>query len=193
MTAAAMHGTDGRRTMIGHVDLDRRRASGSALLSAMLILALMTVLAVGSLRTVMRDRQVAGFQKRARTALYAAEAGVARANAVIRSTPPPASGGIGALVSYAPAFPDSATPQVLGSGAYQPRFYADNGHPGIRYMGAGKKCWDGNPAGLMSDDIGGGNPIWRDVLWDVRVKGESSDGTDKVVQALVTSCHPFNP
>ena len=37
-----------------------RRIDGSALLSAMMILALMTVLAVGSLRTVMRDRQVAG-------------------------------------------------------------------------------------------------------------------------------------
>jgi len=166
--------------------------SGSALLSAMLILALMTVLAVGSLQTVMRDRQVAGFQKRARTALYAAEAGVARANAVLRSSPPSPSAGIGGLTAYAPSFPDAGTPQLLGTGPSQPRFHADNGHPGIQYMGAGRKCWDGNPAGLMSDDIGGGNPIWRDALWDVRVKGQSSDGTEKVVQALVTS-HPFNP
>jgi len=172
---------------------DDRRITGSALLSAMLILALMTVLAVGSLRTVMRDRQVAGFQKRARTALYAAEAGVARANAILRASPPSSSAGIGALTAYAPVFPDSATPQVLGAGPYAPQFYADNGHPGIKFMSAGKKCWEGNPAGMMSDDLGGGNPIWRDVLWDVRVKGESSDGTDKVVQALVTSCHPFNP
>lgn len=172
---------------------NHRRSVGSALLSAMLILALMTVLAVGSLRTVMRDRQVAGFQKRARTALYAAEAGVARASALLRSTPPSSSGGIGALVAYAPAFPDSGSPQLLGSGPRQPRFYADNGHPGIRYMGAGRKCWEGESAGLMSEDLGGGNPIWRDVLWDVRVKGETTDGTDKVVQALVTSCHPFNP
>lgn len=176
-----------------HTPTTSRRSRGSALLSAMMILALMTVLAVGSLRTVMRDRQVAGFQKRARTALYAGEAGVAVANALLRSSPPSSSGGIGALVAYAPAFPDQTTPQYIGSGPNQPRFYADPPHPGIRYMGAGKKCWDGDPAGLMSDEIGGGNPIWRDALFDVRVKGESADATDKVVQALVTSCHPFNP
>lgn len=170
-----------------------RRSRGSALLSAMMILALMTVLAVGSLRTVMRDRQVAGFQMRARTALYAGEAGIAVANAVLRSTPPSSSGGIGALVAYLPPFPDSTTPQYLGSGPNPPRFYADIGHPGVRYIGAGGKCWEGDAAGLMSDEIGGGNPIWRDALWDARVKGETSDGTDKVVQALVTSCHPFNP
>jgi hypothetical protein len=170
-----------------------RSKGGSALLSSMLILALMTVLAVGSLRTVMRDRQVAGFQKRARTALYAAEAGVARANALLRRSPPGSSGGIGALIAYTPVFPDPATPQVLGSGPTQARFYADNGHPGIQYLGSGLKCWEGDAGAAMSDDIGGGNPIWRDVLWDVRVKGESNDGTDRVVQALVTSCHPFNP
>lgn len=171
----------------------RRRIDGSALLSAMMILALMTVLAVGSLRTVMRDRQVAGFQKRARTALYAAEAGVARANALLRSSPPGSDAGIGGLIAYSPAFPDSATPQVLGSGPTQVRFYADVGHPGIQYLGSGQKCWDGDASAVMSDEIGGGNPIWRDVLWDVRVMGESNDGTDRVVQALVTSCHPFNP
>ena len=170
-----------------------RRSRGSALLSAMLILALMTVLAVGSLRTVMRDRQVAGFQKRARTALYAAEAGVARANAILRRNPPPSGGGIAGLVAYAPNFPDSVTPQVIGSGPTAPSFHADNGHPGIQYLSNGGKCWEGNAAAVMSEDIGGGNPVWRDVLWDVRVKGVTTDGTDKVVQALATSCHPFNP
>lgn len=179
--------------MSEHASTRGRSSRGSALLSAMMILALMTVLAVGSLRTVMRDRQVAGFQKRARTALYAAEAGVARANALLRSSPPGSSGGIGGLIAYAPTFPDSATPQVLGSGSTQARFYADNGHPGIQYLGSGLKCWDGDASAVMSDEVGGGNPIWRDVLWDVRVKGESNDGTDRVVQALVTSCHPFNP
>jgi len=159
----------------------------------MLILALMTVLAVGSMQTVMSDRQVAGFQRRARTALYAAEAGIARAAGILRSNPPPSSGGLGSLEGYAPPFPTSGTPQNLGSGALQPRFYADNGHPGIRYLTAGRKCWEDDPQGAMSDNMGGSTPAWRDALWDVRVKGESSDGTDKVVQALVTSCYPYSP
>ena len=170
----------------------QRRSGGSALLSAMLILALMTVLAVGSMRTVMSDRQMAGFQRRARTALYAAEAGIARAAGILRRTPPARDGGLGSLESYRPNFPTGAAPQNLGSGANQPRFYADDGHPGIRYLTAGRKCWEDDPRGAMSDNLGGTTPAWRDALWDVRVKGESSDGTDRVVQALVTSCHPYS-
>jgi hypothetical protein len=159
----------------------------------MMILALMTVLAVGSMRTVMSDRQVAGFQKRARTALYAAEAGIALAEGILRRAPPDTDAGLASLEGYAPAFPLSTSPQSLGSGPNQPRFYADNGHPGIKYLTAGRKCWEDDPKGAMSDNLGSRSPAWRDALWDVRVKGESMDGTDKIVQALVTSCHPYNP
>lgn len=158
-----------------------------------MILALMTVLAVGSMRTVMSDRQVAGFQKRARTALYAAEAGIALAEGILRRSPPVSDAGLASLEAYAPPFPLSTSPQSLGSGANQPRFYADNGHPGIKYLTAGRKCWEDDPQGAMSDNMGSRSPAWRDALWDVRVKGESADGTDKIVQALVTSCHPYNP
>jgi hypothetical protein len=158
----------------------------------MLILFLMTVLALSSMGTVMRDRQVAGSQTRARTALYAAEAGIARAEGLLRSSPPTASAGIGGLTSYTSTFPTNASPEVLGSGTRAPSFHADPGHAGIEYMTAGGKCWEGDPAGAMSENIGGQNPVWRDALWDVRVKGITPDGTEKIVQALVTSCHPYD-
>lgn len=173
-------------------ETQRRGERGSALLSSMLVLFLMTVLALSSMGTVMRDRQVAGSQTRSRTALYAAEAGVARAEGLLRSSPPSSSAGIGGLNAYTAAFPTQASPEVLGSGARAPSFYADPGHVGIEYMSAGGKCWEGDSAGAMSENIGGQNPIWRDALWDVRVKGTTTDGTEKVVQALVTSCHPYD-
>ncbi|NNL67664.1 MAG: hypothetical protein HKP30_15545, partial [Myxococcales bacterium] len=63
---------------------ERRREQGAALLVAVLILALMGVIGLSSLDTATRDRQVAGFQSRAQTALYAAEAGVAYGVGLIR-------------------------------------------------------------------------------------------------------------
>ena len=62
----------------------RRGEGGAALLIAVLFLALMGVIGLASLDTVTRDRQVAGYQSRAQTALYAAEAGVNFALALIR-------------------------------------------------------------------------------------------------------------
>jgi hypothetical protein len=181
-----------RLRLTRQIETRARREEGSALLSSMLVLFLMTVLALSSMGTVMRDRQVAGSQTRSRTALYAAEAGIARAAALLRRSPPTASGGLGGLAGYGVTFPTQASPEVLGSGARAPSFHADPGHTGIEYMSAGGKCWEHDRAGAMSENIGGQNPIWRDALWDVRVKGVTTDGTEKVVQALVTSCHPYD-
>ena len=52
-----------------------RRERGSALLVAMLMLALMGIIGIASLETVTRDRQVAGYGNLAQSALYAADAG----------------------------------------------------------------------------------------------------------------------
>ena len=48
-----------------------------ALLMTMLLLILMGMIGLASLDTVMRDRQVAGYQNLAQTAHYAADAGLA--------------------------------------------------------------------------------------------------------------------
>jgi hypothetical protein len=52
----------------------RRREQGSALFLAVMMLVLMGFLGLAALDRVTRDEQVAGFQNRARTAFYAAEA-----------------------------------------------------------------------------------------------------------------------
>ena len=57
------------------MDRRTRREGGAALLVAMLMLVLMGMIGLASMDTVMRDRQVAGFQNLAQTALYAADAG----------------------------------------------------------------------------------------------------------------------
>ena len=54
----------------------RKREQGAALLVAVLLLALMGIVGLASMETVTRDRQVAGYQSRAQTALYAAEGGI---------------------------------------------------------------------------------------------------------------------
>ena len=88
----------------------------------MLLLALMGVIGLTSMDMVNRDGQIAGFQKRTQTALYAAEAGVAFALGLIRRDAPAlASLGEGALEGYnpstgaPPAFPDESAPRTLGS------------------------------------------------------------------------------
>ena len=169
-----------------------KREEGAALLVSMMLLAMMAMIGLGSLDTVMRDRQVAGFQSRSRTALYAAEGGVAMALGMIRQTTQSlASGGASALANWNPNFPTEGQPMDLGGGTYPPSFYADpDAVAPIRYMGAGDPCWSGDPDGLMSQEAGAVQ--WRDALWDVRVKGDTNTGTNLVIQTTVTNCHPYN-
>ena len=60
-------------------NVNRRREGGIALIISMLLLVMMSIIGIAALDTVSIDQQVAGFQSRKRTALYAAEAGVAAA------------------------------------------------------------------------------------------------------------------
>ena len=63
----------------------RKREGGVALLVAMMMLVLMGMIGLASLETVMRDRQVTGFQTMAQSALYAADAGVADSLDILRT------------------------------------------------------------------------------------------------------------
>jgi hypothetical protein len=171
---------------------ERKREAGAALLVSMLLLAMMAMIGLASFDTVMRDSQVAGFQSRSRVALYAAEAGLATALALIRQdTQGLADGGTAALEDWNPTFPTELAPQVLGSSAHPPSFYANpDATKPIRYMGAGDPCWSGEPEGLMSQESGAIQ--WRDALWDVRVVGDTNDGTKLPLQGTATNCHPYD-
>jgi hypothetical protein len=184
----------------------QRRQDGTVLLVAVLILALMGIIGVSSLETVTRDRQVAGYQSRAQTALYAAEAGVAFGLGLIRRDAQAlAGGGEGALLAYNPSagappeFPDQATAVSLGASfpaPGPPRFYMDPdardpnnvaaAPRAVRYIGRGQPC----PGWVMSSTTG--SIQWAEALWDIRVRGDNPGGTTVNIQATGANCHPYD-
>jgi len=192
---------------------ERRYEDGAALLVAVLILALMGIIGLSSLETVTRDRQVAGYQSRAQTALYAAEAGVAFAMGLLRRDAQDlAELGIGGLEDYNPSagsppeFPGGDPSDANYPTSYMtlgdsfpapgpPRLYMDpnaadpnNGAAApraIRYMHSGDDC-DG---WVMSIE---GNTRWAEALWDIRVRGDNPGGTVVDIQATGVNCHPYN-
>ncbi len=168
----------------------RRSESGTALFVAVLMLAMMGLIGLASMDTVMRDRQVAGFQSRARTALYASEAGIAWGQGLIFNDVQVLSvQGIAALHDYDPNFPTDIAPRFLGDGgAANPSFYEDPS-PGVDqavdYLGKGQDCagW------IMSDEYGSAQ--WREALFDVRVEGRTPEGARARIQAISTACYPY--
>jgi hypothetical protein len=189
------------------IDADHKREGGAALLVAVLMLALMGIVGLASMDTVSRDRQVAGFQKRAVTSLYASEAGVARALGLIRADAQGlADGGEGALLDYDPSgespprFPIASGPEALGGSTFpapgSPTFFMDPNATdpnntsapsrAIRYIGKGDLC----PGWVVSMETGAID--WSEALWDIRVRGTNPGGTFVDVQATGTNCHPYN-
>jgi hypothetical protein len=184
------------------VPIDRRAETGAALLVAILLLAMLGVIGLASMEAVTRDRQAASFQNRARAALYAADAGVANAMAIIRSQAQAlAPGGEAALENFNPAFPnkDGAAMQTLGSAFPPPGSpsygmdpnASDPNNPAapaqaIRYIGRGVPC----PGWIMSGGVG--SVQWREALWDIRVIGTAPGGGNFAIQATGANCHPYN-
>ena len=185
---------------------ERRDERGVALLVCVLLLTLMGIIGMASIDTVRRDRQVAGYESRAQTALYAGEAGVSYSLGLIRrDSQSLAQGGIGALSAYNPSgggtpeFPTDANPRTLGAdfpAPGPPRFYMDPeardpqdlaaAPQAIRYLGRGQPCsgW------IMSASAGGVQ--WANALWDIRVSGDSPGGNHVDIQAVGANCHPYN-
>ena len=170
-----------------------RREQGAALLVAIIMLSLITLLGMSSMQTVMHDRQVAGFQSRARTALYAADAGISWGQGIIyQQIGSLASEGVAALYDFDPAFPTAGAPRLLGDGsATQPRFMRDT-DPGVTqaldYLGKARSCVDW----VMSDEYGSAQ--WREALFDIRVEGRppGSGSAARHIQAVTTYCYPFH-
>ena len=145
-----------------------KREQGIALITVMLILALVSVLAVSSMETTMRDQQVAAVQMRNRVAFQAAEAGLATALVSVTgsNTPALASGSIGVAGDYPmgqPGYrldPKAATP--------------------VENLGA-------QPAPGMSLNINGNGPKFQLQLWRIHVEGSEPRGMNSRVEAATAA------
>ena len=140
------------------------RERGIALITVMMILALIATLAISSMETVMRDNQIAAVQMRNRVAFQAAEAGLAVALASMTSSTAPTlvQTDIGVVGDYPvgqPSFqldPSVATPiENLGS---QPM-------PG------------------MGLNINGNGPKFQLQMWKIHVEGSEPRGMTARIEA----------
>jgi hypothetical protein len=153
--------------------MDRRtHQQGAALFVSVLILALMGALGIMAFNTVLVDRQVAGFQNRAKTSFYAAEAAAAQGRSLIRT--------VGSR-SDTPALP----PRSLGdTGLYdrehaRPRYSGDPAFPNpIRYIA------DSRLAGGANLQMKGQKFV--NTLWQINVQGQSPDGSTTRIEVVET-------
>jgi hypothetical protein len=137
----------------------RRREQGSALLVAMMMMAMMGLIGVAALDTVTKDRQSAGFQSRNRLAFYAAEGGIAVGLNLVRG------------VDQRSDKPALAVTALGDAGAYpygQPQYAGDPAVPDpISFLK------DGGAAEGMSLQV----PVqFVNTLWQVRVEGRTPEG-----------------
>jgi Tfp pilus assembly protein PilX len=160
----------------------RRHQSGAALLTAVLLLALMGMIGLSSLGTVMRDRQVAGYSSQAQSALYAADAGIAHGLELLRTEVVGAALSAGdCLTSTLPNTPVTSLPN--GS-TYGPDTTA----------GSNQICMlaTSNPCAELDSSIEQGQPLYLYTVWNVRTEGVSPGGATARVHATAQRCHVFN-
>ncbi len=158
---------------------ERQRERGAALLVAMLMLMLLGLIGLSALDTVTRDRQVAGYQNLAQTALYAADAGVAQSLEILRTEI------TGAALAPGDCLTSTLPTTSLGSGvSFGPDSTAATNQ--ICMLGAADPC----------EGIGGsieqGQAIYLNTVWNVRVQGQAPGGATSRVQASAVRCHAFN-
>jgi len=142
----------------------RVRELGIALITVMMILALIATLAISSMKTVMRDNQVAAVQMRNRVAFQAAEAGLSVALASMTSTTAPTlvNANIGVVGDY-----------PMG----QPSFQLDPGVPTpIENLGA-------QPMPGMGLNIDGNGPKFQLQMWKIHVEGSEPRGMTARIEA----------
>jgi hypothetical protein len=143
---------------------------GAALFVAVLILALMGAMGIMAFNTVLVDRQVAGFQNRANTAFYAAEAAAATGRSILRS--------VGDRTDL-PALP----PSTLGDMALYDREAALPSYSGDpAEVDPIKWLRDGQRAGGMGVDSGGQAFVYT--LWQISVQGQSPDGSTARIEVV---------
>ena len=164
---------------------EHRRERGSALLVAMLMLALMGIIGIASLETVARDRQVAGFGNLAQSALYAADAGIAESLDLLRQEI------VGAALTQgdcltADIMDEDILDRTLPNSAY---FEADPSAPGLAdicMLAAATPCAE------IDASIEQGQPIYLYTVWNVRAQGVAPGGATSRIHATAERCHSFN-
>jgi Tfp pilus assembly protein PilX len=157
----------------------RRHERGAALLISVLMLLLMGMLGMSSLDTVMRDRQIAGFTSRARSALYAADAGVAAALDLVRTSDLPTALAPGDCLGA-----NIATTSLPNGASFAP----DSTAPASLCMiSSAEPCSELD----ASIEVGSGS-VYLYTLWDMRIQGQTPDGAVARVQATAQRCHAFN-
>jgi hypothetical protein len=164
---------------------ERRGEAGAALLVCLLLMAMLGLIGMASLETVAMDRRTGGFQSRSSIALYAAEAGVARAMRTLSESNLPA--GAAALEGFLPAVATTPVGDASQHPGGAPTFAADDSvaNP-ISYLGSGEPCEEW----ATSIEVGG--PVYLYSLWDIRVQGETPDGAKKRLQASATRCYAYD-
>jgi type II secretory pathway pseudopilin PulG len=137
----------------------RQREEGSALLVIMLVMAMMGIIGFAALEAVTRDQRVAGYQKRKKTAFFAAEAAVAQAKNALRanSTPDFAPGTLGDTDIHPSGQPSYSLDTSAG---------ASTTNLGLGAM-----------PGMNMVITQGGAPKFMMRYWRVRVKGEAPGGS----------------
>lgn len=159
-----------------------RRARGErgiALIIALLMLVLLSVVGLSSMDTVMRDRQVAGHSSRSRLALYAADAGIAQGLEMVRTST--VGGALAPGDCLATPVPVTALPNGT---SYGPDPTAPT--PNVCMLSSADPC------APLDGSVEVGGTIWLYTVWNLRVQGQTPDGAQSRVQATVARCHAFN-
>jgi hypothetical protein len=167
-----------------------RRERGFALFIAVMMLTLMGFLGLAALDRVTRDEQVAGYQNRARTAFWAAEAGIAEGRRIVRFE--------AETKNDLPNFPSEALPRALGDavlfdreGGNLPRYFGDPtaslaqercGTAGAVPICFARKGVSGGAGLGMNLHVG--QASIDEALWHIGVVGESPDGSRARVAVL---------
>ena len=164
---------------------ENRRERGSALLVAMLMLALMGIIGIASLETVTADRQVAGYGNLAQSALYAADAGIAESLDLLRREI------VGAALIQGDCLTtdimdEDIADRTLPNGAH---FEADPSAPALANI-----CMlaAATPCAEIDASIEQGQPIYLYTVWNVRAQGVAPGGATSRIHATAERCHSFN-
>jgi hypothetical protein len=165
----------------------RRRESGSALIITVLVMLLLGAIGISALDTVMRDQQVAGYQNRASTAFYAAEAGVAVAKDLVRRNVLSGNENL--------SFVDETSPTLIGDYSLyphgQPQYYGSpapgSGEAPVQSLDKSLKV-----AGAGGSDMRQGmGPRWNNfALWKIRVAGQTPDGAVARIEVVTLNQIP---
>jgi Tfp pilus assembly protein PilX len=153
-----------------------RREEGAALLVTMLLMALMGMIGLASLDTVMRDRQMTGFQNQAQSALYAADAGIAEALDIMRTEM------IGGALYAGDCISVKVPNTDLGGGL---SYVADPDDDEICMLASAEPC------AQFDASIEVGQPVFLNTVWNARVEGSAPGGATANVQATVARCHAY--